>query len=136
MVNTNYNSTEDMIDKLQELKGKTKLKFFKNISNYYTEMKKKTFQTNNQDPFAKNAQGISKIYHEVLLLMKILQTKPQVENMNINYFDLYYTVIKTRDENKNTDNQYENDENDYIDINDYITPNHYIGIKPRETILK
>ena len=26
MVNTNYNSTEDMINKLQELKGKTKLK--------------------------------------------------------------------------------------------------------------
>ena len=30
------------------------------------------------DPFAKNAEGISKIYHEVLLLMKLLQTKPQV----------------------------------------------------------
>ena len=28
MVNTNYNSTEDMIDKLQSLKGKTKLKFY------------------------------------------------------------------------------------------------------------
>ena len=56
--------------------------------------------------------------------------------MNINYFDLYYTVIKTRYENKNIDNQYENDENDYFDINDYITPNHYIGIEPRETILK
>ena len=27
MVNTNYNSIEDMIDKLQSLKGKTKLKF-------------------------------------------------------------------------------------------------------------
>ena len=27
MVNTNYNSTEDMINKLQQLKGKTKLKF-------------------------------------------------------------------------------------------------------------
>ena len=35
MVNTTYNSTEDMINKLQELKGKTKLKFYKNISNYY-----------------------------------------------------------------------------------------------------
>ena len=68
--------------------------------------------------------------------MKFLQTKPQIKNININYFDLYYTVIKTRNENKDIDNQYENDENDYIDINDYITPNHYIGIKPRETILK
>ena len=27
MVNTNYNSTEDMFNKLQELKGKTKLNF-------------------------------------------------------------------------------------------------------------
>ena len=45
MVNTKYNSTEDMINKLQELKGKTKVKFYKNISNYYTEMKNKNFQT-------------------------------------------------------------------------------------------
>ena len=29
MVNTTFNSTEDMINKLQELKGKTKLKFYK-----------------------------------------------------------------------------------------------------------
>ena len=136
MANTTYNSSEGMINKLQSLKGKTKLKFYKNLSNYYIEIKNKNFQTNNQDPFAKNAQGIRKIYHEVFLLMKFLQTKPQVKNMNINYHDLYYTVIKIRDENKNIDNQYENDENDYIDINDYITPNHYIGIKPRETILK
>ena len=34
LVNTEYNSTEDMINKLQELKGKTKLKFYKNISNF------------------------------------------------------------------------------------------------------
>ena len=46
MVNTTYNSTEYMINKLQELKGKTKLKFYKNKSNYYTEMKKKTFKLN------------------------------------------------------------------------------------------
>ena len=133
MVNTNYNTTQEMIEKLQLLKGKTKLKFYKNISNYYIEMKNKNFQTNNQDPFAKNAQGISKIYHEVLLLMKNLQTKSQIKNMNINYFDLYNTVIKTRDENRDIDNQYENDENDYIDINDFIIPNQNIS---RETILR
>ena len=34
MVNTTYNSSEDMINKLQSLKGKTKLNFHKNISNY------------------------------------------------------------------------------------------------------
>ena len=134
MVNTNYDSIEDVIDKLQSLKGKTKLKFYKNIHNYYVEMKNKNFQTNNQDPFSKNAQGISKIYHEVLLLMKFLQTKPQVKNMNINYYDLYYTVIKVRDENRDIDNQYEIDENDYIDINDYINPNHYVGRKHDEII--
>ena len=126
MVNTNFISTEDMIKKLQTLEGKTKLKFYKNISNYYIEMKNKNFQTQDQDPFNKNVRGISKIYHEVLLLMKFLQTKCQVKNMNINYFDLYYTVIKTRNENKDIDNQYENDENDYIDINDFITLNQNI----------
>ena len=46
-----------------------------------------------EDPFSKNAQGNSKLYHEVLLLTKYLQTKPQVKNMNIDYYDLYYTVI-------------------------------------------
>ena len=136
MVNTTYNSTEDMINKLQSLKGRSKLKFYKNISDYYKEMKNKNFQTYDQDPFSKNAQGISKIYHEVLLLMKFLQTKPEVKNMNIKYFDLYNTVIKVRDENRNIDYQYENDENDYINFNDFITSNHYIGIKPRETILR
>ena len=34
-------------------------------------MKTKNFQTQ-EDPFSKNAQSISKIYHEVLLLMKFL----------------------------------------------------------------
>ena len=134
MVNTTYNSSEDMINKLQELKGKTKLKFYKNISNFYTEMKNKNFQTNNQDPFAKNAQGISKLYHEVLLSMKFLQTKPEVKNMNINYYDLYNTVIKTRDENRDIDNQYEN--NDYIIYEDFINPNHYFGIKKNNEILR
>ena len=56
-------------------------------------MNNRNFQ-NEKDRFAKNAQGISIIYHEVLLLMKILQTKPQVKNIEINYYDLYYTLIK------------------------------------------
>ena len=134
MVNTTYNSSEDMINKLQEIKGKTKLKFYKIRSNYYIEMKNKNYQSQ-QDLFSRNAQGISKIYHEVFLLMKFLQTKPQAKNMNINYYDLYYTIIKTRDENKDIDIRLEKDDNDYIDIND-INPNHYVGIKPRETILR
>ena len=92
-------------------------------------MKNRNFQTQDQDPFSKNAQGISKIFHEVFLLMKFLQTKPQIKTMNNNYFDLYYTVIKTIDENNDIDNQYENDDNDYISSNDFIIPNHYVGIK-------
>ena len=58
MVNTNYKSSEGMIIKLQSLKGKTKLKFYKNISDYYIEMKNEIFQTQ-EDHFAKNAEGIS-----------------------------------------------------------------------------
>ena len=52
-------------------------------------------------------------------------------NMNINYFDLYYTVIKNRDGKENTND--EENENHYEDI---ITPNHFVRIKPRETILR
>ena len=39
MVNTTNISTEDMIDKLQLLKSKIKLKFHKNVSIHYHEMK-------------------------------------------------------------------------------------------------
>ena len=91
-------------------------------------MKNRNFQTQ-EDLFSRNAEVISKIYHEVLLLMKFLQTKSQVKKMNITYYYVYYTVIKTRDEN-------DNNENDYNNFNDLITPNHYVGIKPRETILR
>ena len=35
MVNAKYNSTEDMIDKLQQLKGKTKMKVYKLILIYH-----------------------------------------------------------------------------------------------------
>ena len=94
-------------------------------------MKNKIFKAE-QDPFAKNAQCINKIYHEVLLLMKYLETKPQVKNLNTDYYDLYYTVIKVRDENGDIDIQNENDNNDYIDINDVIIPIVYVGIKDRE----
>ena len=134
MVNTIYNSTEEMIDKLQSLKSETKLNFYKSINNFYIEMKNRNFQSQ-EDAFAKNAQGVSKNYHEVMLLMNFLQTKPQVKNMNINYYDLYYTVIKTRDKYKDIDIQSENDENDYIIFNN-IVPNHYVGSKKNNEILR
>ena len=126
IVNTKYSSTEDMTNKLQEIKWK-KIKFFKKINNYYKEMKHKNFGTQ-QNPFAKNAQGISKIYHEVFLLMKFLQNKPQVKNMNIKYYDFFYNFIKIRKEKDIEEEQYENN---FISLNDVIIPNHYIGRKGR-----
>ena len=38
MVITINNSTHDMISELQSIKGKTKLKIYQNISDYYNEM--------------------------------------------------------------------------------------------------
>ena len=64
MVNTNYSSTEDMNNKLGEVKGKTKLNFYGNISNFYNQMKRKNFQTQ-EDPFSKDSPAISKVYHGV-----------------------------------------------------------------------
>ena len=84
IVNTTYNSSEDRIIKKQSVKGKTKLKFYTYIHNFYDAMKNKIFQFD-QDPFPKNAEGISKFYYEVLLLMNFLQTKTQVKNVSINY---------------------------------------------------
>ena len=84
-----------------------------------------------EDPFSKNAQGNSKFYHEVFLLMKFLQTKPQVKNMKINCYDLFYTVIKNRDEKENVDSQYENI---FINFNDNV-PSQNISNKPRHTTL-
>ena len=136
MVITNYNSTEDMIKNLQQLKRKTIRKFHKNSSNFYDIM----IIRFDEGLFAKNAQGIGKIYHEVLLLMKFLQTKPQVKNMYINYYDFYYTVIENRKEKdiekeqkEIVDNQYEKD---FISLNDVIIPNHYIGGRNDNEILK
>ena len=51
-----------------------------------------------EDPFAKNVQGIGAIYHEVSLLMTFLQTEPEVKDLNITYCCFYYTVIENRDD--------------------------------------
>ena len=127
MANTTYISTEDKINSVQSLKRKTKLKFYKIISNYYDNMSVRK----DEDPFAKSVQGNDKTYHEVLLLMKLLQTNPPVKKMN-KYYDLYYTLIKNRDDKEIVDGQYKNL---FIFLND-IAPNHNISIKPRKTTLK
>ena len=98
-------------------------------------MNKRNFKIE-EDPLFKNAQLKSKIYPEVLLLVKFLQTNPQNKNMNIIYYDLYYTAIKNRVEKEVVNDQYEDNEFDYIRFNDFITLNHNIGIKPRETLLR
>ena len=46
-----------------------------------------------EDHFSKNAQGTAMIMNEVLFSMKILQTKPQIENMNKTICDLHHTII-------------------------------------------
>ena len=82
-----------------------------------------------QPPFAINAQGIGRFYHEVLLLMIFLQTKPPVKNMNIKYYELCYTVIKNRCDKEIVENPYEKD---YISLNDVIIPILHVEIKGRE----
>ena len=79
-----------------------------------------------KDPFSKNVQGVGKIYQEVWLLMNFLQTKPQFKIMIIKYYDLYYTVIKKRDDKEIVLDKYEKI---FKFFNDYSTPNHYIGGK-------
>ena len=131
MVNALYNSSEGMISKLQKLKGKIIIEIYQKISNFYDEMKYRrqsgTFQFE-KDIFSKGAQGISKIYHEVNFLMNLLQTKPQVKNMNIEYYDLYYTVTKNKNDKEIVNDEYENNENDYIKLDDTITTKGKIGI--------
>ena len=90
MVNTTFNSTEGMLKKVQLLKSKTKLKFYKNVSDYYDELNVRSRSGNFQfaeDHFNKNVQSIGKIRHEVLLLLKFSQTKPSVKSMNNNSCD-------------------------------------------------
>ena len=71
----------------------------------------------------------------MLLLVKFLQTKPLVKNMNNNYYDLYYTVNKNRKDKEIVVDKYENNEQDYNNYNDFTTPNHYIGQKNFNEIL-
>ena len=86
IVNTTYISAEDMIINLRSLAGKTNLKLYKNLSKYYDEMNIRKQSGNfefEENFFSKNLGGIGKFYHEVLLLKKFVQTKPQIKDMNI-----------------------------------------------------
>ena len=48
-----------------------------------------------QDPFSKKAEGTAEVHHEAILLIKFVYTEPRFGKMNINYYDLHYTVIKS-----------------------------------------
>ena len=73
MVITTYSSKDDMIDKLQQLKGKSKLKCHQNISKFYDEMdfirRSKTFPFE-QGPSVSKVECIHEIFHTILLIMK------------------------------------------------------------------
>ena len=125
MANTNYDTTHDVIFILQQVKGKTKLKLYQTISEYYDEMKyrrkSRTFQFE-EDVFSKNAEVFSKNYHEVLLLLNFLQTKPQIRCVKYNCYDFCYTGIKIRNDKEIVNDENENNK-DYINFEDLITPN-------------
>ena len=132
MVTTNYNSTQVIINKLQSLKGKTKIKFYQEISKYYDE-KNNGRQSNSfqfeEDPFGRKNEIFGKIHHEVLLLMNFVQIKPQVKNMKMIYYDFYYTVIKSRNEKELV-----NDESEFF--KDFIIPSQYIGRNKDNVMLR
>ena len=65
--------------------------------------------------------------------MKSLQAKHKVKNMNIIYYDLFYTIIKHRDDNEIVNDKHESN---YINFNDFITPHPYIGRKNDNEILR
>ena len=91
---------------------------------------KNTFQFE-EDPFANKTEGISKICHEALLLLNFLQTKPQLKSMNINFFNLYFTNIKNRDDRE----EQELDNYDILYDNKFM-PIYDTGTKARETLLR
>ena len=69
-----------MINNSQSLKGKTKIKFYENLTKYDDVMKYRKqscyfqFDENN---FFQSLERIGKITHKVPFLMKFLQAKPQ-----------------------------------------------------------
>ena len=73
LANINYDTSQDMINKVQQLKSKTKLKFYPEIRNYYDEKiyrRKSGYFQFEEDVFSKSVQGRAEIVQEVLLLLK------------------------------------------------------------------
>ena len=95
MVIAEYNSSETMIDNSQNLKVKTTLKNYPILSIFYNQKMYRrqsgTFQSE-EDLFSKNEERITKLYLQVMLLLKVLLTEPQVKRNNFN-FDFQETFI-------------------------------------------
>ena len=85
MLNIKFQTTEYVNSKLKHLKGRTKVRFQQNVINFFDEMESKwqsgSFQYE-EDTLDENVQDKSKSFHEVLLLVILLQTGPQVNSMN------------------------------------------------------
>ena len=52
--------------------------------------------------------------------------------MNINYYDLFYTVIKNKKEKQIVNDENQNYEKDFINLIYVIKPTHYVEIKGEE----
>ena len=80
-VNTTLLTKDDMSDKLQKLKSKTKIKFIELHKITYDEKRYRrrsnTFHFE-EDPFSKEAKGIGYILKDVIKIENFFQTNPQV----------------------------------------------------------
>ena len=112
MAKTTYNSPQEMIKKQQGLKGKTKLKFYQKTGDFLMKWISKgnvLIFSLKKILLVRTFKVLQKFCHEVLLLVKFLQTKQHVKSMITKYYDLCYTVIKTRDDYETVNDKYEND---------------------------
>ena len=97
IVDINQKTKEDKIDSMQKIEGKTKLNFYQNIKNQYVEKiqrRQKGFYQFEEDPFSRNGQTIGKTFQVISIFMKILQIRPRDLSMNLNFYDLCFTVIE------------------------------------------
>ena len=88
MFSAKYNSSQGMNGALQSLKFKINLKIYANIYKYYDELKYRMESGSfhyEEDIFRKNEEKITKLYPEIIILLKNLQTKPQVKKVKFNF---------------------------------------------------
>ena len=81
MLNTMYRTMEDLVNKVQNLKCRKNLIINQDFSTYYDEMNGlgKRLSPFEEDIFCKKAQVLAFTMLEVLIILKILQTKQQIK---------------------------------------------------------